>query len=121
MLARYQKSIYKLVALLRKIQLNPEDLDTLLQIQREVIIRIRRTDKRIADLKALKRHLVGEKRRGGLSKVDARSIKESIVAVSGAVSFYQWLLFVWRSFGDSIAFVYLDKCMRSISDAPQFR
>ncbi|AJX97302.1 hypothetical protein BG24_3084 [Burkholderia pseudomallei PB08298010] len=109
MLARYQKSIYKLVALLRRIQLDPEDLDTLLQIQREIITRIRRTDKRIADLKALKRHLIGEKKRGGVSKADARFIKESIVEVSGAVTFYQWLLFVWRSFGDSIAFVYLDK------------
>jgi hypothetical protein len=108
-LARYRKSIYRLVALLRKIQSDPEDLDMLLQMQREIITRIRRTDQRIAELKALKRHLTGEKKRGSLSKADTRSIKEGIVAVSGAVSFYQWILFVWRSFGDSIAFVYLDK------------
>lgn len=108
-LARYRNSIYKLMALLRKVQSNSEDLDLLLQLQHEIVSRIRRTDQRIAGLKILKRQLMSEKRRGSVSKADARSIKENIAAVSDAVSFYQWLLFIWRSFGDSLAFVYLDK------------
>ncbi|PFH20970.1 hypothetical protein BX604_5395 [Burkholderia sp. JKS000303] len=109
MLARYRKSISKLVTLLRKVQSNPENFDQLLVLQREIVSRIRRTDQRVAELKSLKRELTRGKRGGGLSKADARLIKEEIAAVSGAVRFYQWLLFVWRSFGDSIAFVYLDK------------
>lgn len=109
MLARYRKSIFKLVALLRDLQSNPENLKTLLELQRGILSRIRRTDQRIAELKSLKRDMTRAKKRGGLSKVDSRLLKEEIEAISVAVGFYQWLLFVWRCFGDSIAFVYLDK------------
>lgn len=61
-LTRYRKSIYKLVALLREVQSDPEDLDRLLQLQREIVSRIRRTDQRIAELKILKRRLPAEQR-----------------------------------------------------------
>jgi hypothetical protein len=107
--ALYKKSIHKLTELLRALEANRGDYKLLLRLQRELVVRIKRTDQRIAALKQRKRALNKKKRTGGMSKVAAQAIKRRIAAVDEAISNAQWLLFLWRCFGDGVAFIYLDK------------
>ncbi|WP_158515242.1 hypothetical protein [Paraburkholderia phytofirmans] len=68
MIARYRKSIYKLTQLLRALESNPSDCDLLLLLQWELIARIRRTERRIAELKERKRILDQEKNMAGIPR-----------------------------------------------------
>lgn len=108
MLTRYRQSIYKLTDMLRALEANPEDFGLLLDLQKGLLARIKRTDARIATLKAKRKTLVQQKK-AGPSKDEAKRTKDEIAATSKAISDAQQLLFLWRCFGDGIAFIYVNK------------
>ena len=108
MLTRYRQSFYRLTHMLRALEANPEDFDVLFDLQKELLAKIKRTDARIATLKAKRRVLVQQKK-AGLSREEAKRTKQSIAAISEAISDAQQLLFLWRCYGDGIAFIYVNK------------
>jgi hypothetical protein len=108
MLHRYRETIYKLTDMLRTLEANPDDFDLLFDLQKELLTRIKRTDARIAALRAKRKALVQQKR-SRLSKDDAKRTKDTIAATSAAISDAQQLLFLWRCFGDGVAFIYVNK------------
>jgi hypothetical protein len=108
MLSRYRSSIYKLTDMLRALESTPSDYALLFDLQKELLSRIKRIDARIAALKAKRRALVQQKKAGS-SKDEAKQTKDAIAATSEAITDAQRLLFLWRCFGDGIAFIYLNK------------
>lgn len=109
MLGCYKKSFFKLTAMLRMLEADQSNYLLLLQLQRELVSRIRRTEQKIAKLKELKRTLNQEKKGTRQSKAASVSTKANIKKITQAISDAQQLLFLWRCFGDGIAFIYLDK------------
>ncbi len=108
MLHRYRKSIYTLSDNLRALQANPENIALLLDIQKALLTKIKYTDTRIAALKARRRALVRLKK-SGQSKEQSKLTKKAIAVTGEAIAEAQQLLFLWRCFGDGIAFIYIDK------------
>jgi hypothetical protein len=95
--------------MLRRLEANQHDYDLLLRSQREIVRLIRRSERRISELKLRSRALHQQKSRGRLSKHASQLLKQSIERVRLEIATARHLLFLWRCFGDGIAFVYLDK------------
>lgn len=108
MLSRYRPSIYKLTEMLRALEASPSNYALLFDLQKELLSRIKRTDARIAALKAKRKALVQQKK-AGARKEEAKRTKDAIAATGEAIIDAQRLLFFWRCFGDGIAFIYLNK------------
>jgi hypothetical protein len=108
MLHRHRQSIYALTDRLHALQANPKNMPLLLDLQKALLTKIKRTDVRIATLKAKRKEFVRLKK-SRLSKEQSKTTKEAIEATDEAISDAQQLLFFWRCFGDGIAFIYIDK------------
>jgi hypothetical protein len=107
--APFKKSIYKLTGLLRSLEANPSDCEILLNLQRALVTRIRRTEGRIAQLKLQRALLNQQKRRGRSSREESISLKQRINFAAEKIADAQQLLFIWKCFGDGIAYIYHDK------------
>lgn len=108
MLHRYRQSIYTLTDKLHALQANPENIALLLDLQKALLTKIKRTDTRIATLKARRKALVHLKK-SGPSKEQSKLTKKAIAITNEAIADAQQLLFLWRCFGDGIAFIYINK------------
>jgi hypothetical protein len=110
MLESYTWRLAQATLLLHTIYEDKERLDLVLELQRFLIRRIAAAEGRVRRLKAL-----GAARKKRLSavprptKVQAKSIKDDIARGERAVAEQRHLMFVWRCFGDGIAFTYQDK------------
>jgi putative transposase len=109
MLGYYKRHISQLSLQLQELRSHPDDLQLLVALQLKILARIMHTEGKILrfreQLGALRRQLKLQR----LSKDAAISLKRDISVKDRQVRQNQWLLFVWRCFGDGIAFAYLDK------------
>lgn len=110
MLESYTWRLTQATLLLHTIYEDKERLDLVLELQRFLIRRITAAEGRVRRLKAL-----GAARKKRLSAVprptrdQAKSIKDDIARGERAVAEQRHLMFLWRCFGDGIAFTYQDK------------
>ena len=110
MYEHYTSRFTKATLLLHAILEDQERLDLVLELQRFLIRRIAAAEGRVRRLKAL-----GVARKKLLSaiprptRVQAKSIKDDIARCECAAAGQRHLLFLWRCFGDGIAFTYQDK------------
>jgi hypothetical protein len=109
MLGYYKRHIVQLSMQLQELRSHPDDLQLLVALQLEILARIIHMESKISrsreQLGALKRQLMARR----LPKDAAANLKRDIAVKARKVKQSQWLLFVWRCFGDGIAFAYLDK------------
>lgn len=105
----YKKHIFNLVDRLRNLDPSGKNYDILLEVQLYIIKRILHSEKKIVNLKKEKGALKKGLRTDRLSKKEAKTVKEKIDFINNRIDEYQWLLYIWRCFGDGIAFTYLDK------------
>jgi len=108
MLGQYKKILIGLVDQIRYQQAHQEDLNHLLSVQRSLITLISDTERRIGGskrrLQELKRLL-----RSRPSKEVSRRLKLRIDHTHAVLRRNFYLLFIWRCFGDALAFSYVDK------------
>jgi hypothetical protein len=109
MLGYYKKHVLQLAEQLRALQAAPTNLDTLIETQLYILKRILATEGKIAEYRrnaaAVKKQLRSQR----LSKDEAADAKRRMQFANDRIKACQWLLFIWRCFGDGIAFSYLDK------------
>ena len=109
MLAYYRNTIIDLISKLRSLRQNLSNLDLLIDIQNRLTQKIiyieGRIDKCKGESTALKKALSLSR----LPKQEAKKLKARRNILEERVKQYQWLLFVFRTIGDGIAFLYLDK------------
>jgi hypothetical protein len=108
-IGRYKNRIIWLSAQLQQLAQNLTNLELLFDLQRQVLKQIQHTEKRISTTRTglqKLRHRLGSER---LPKLEAKGLRGKIATVQGEIVEYHRLLFFWRSFGDGIAFAYLDK------------
>lgn len=95
--------------LLNTIKAAPNQLSAVLELQRLLIRNIVQGEKRIRRLKRARHRLSASKSRGRMTKEKARQIKSLVKRVDDTIIETRHLLFLWRCFGDGIAFSYQSK------------
>ncbi len=102
-------AILETAVILHTIKASPSRIDLVLSLQRILIRRITRTERRIKRIKSLKAGLKRSMASHRWTKVKARKLKLKSENCDMAVRELQYQLFIWRCLGDGIAFTYLDK------------
>ncbi|MCB0210800.1 MAG: hypothetical protein KDJ52_15790 [Anaerolineae bacterium] len=125
MLSYYRKSIIKLVSNLRLLEQDTGNLELLVEIQEEVSKKITYIESRIGQLKEKASNFKKDLRQKRLPKEKSSELKEKRRTIEERVKEYQWLLFVFRTVGDGVAFLYLDKWdikpLAYKSDSPDYK
>jgi len=85
------------------------NLDPLVDIQCYILKRILHTEKKISDKKEELKELKATLRIKSSSKEKSKNIKTKCSGLQKSIDDYYFLLYVWRCFGDGIAFKYLSK------------
>lgn len=110
MFEHYTLRFAKASLLLRTIYEHNERLDLVLELQRFLIRRISAAENRSHRLKRL---IASRKKRlssgHGPSKIEAKSVKRKIAQCEQLILNQRQLMYIWRCFGDGIAFVYQSK------------
>jgi hypothetical protein len=109
MFARYKKSMLRITGLLRSLEASLDDVTQLLALQRDLVQCIVRAERRILVTQARRRDLQRQLKAGRPSKLESKKLRHRIAALDDQISMSQQLMFIWRCFGDGIAFSYLDK------------
>lgn len=97
-----------LVGLLRRIENDPEDIEALREINHRLISLILGVEEAIARHIASKRDLRKRLKNDRPSKVEAAKLRRKIKLADGYIKAQQDQMYVWKCFGDSVAFAYLD-------------
>lgn len=109
MIGYYKKHIYALSDAISVIRSSPERVDQLKQFQILLIQRILNSEKKIDELKGYSNALRQKLQSTRPPKEKAKEIKNKIKFYQKRINEHQWMLFVWRCFGDAVVFLYLDK------------
>jgi hypothetical protein len=105
----YKKQILRLSQQLQELQSNLDNIQLLVDIQLEIIKRITYTEGRVSHYRTQSKTLRKTLKSQHLPKGVAANVKHDIAEIERKVKKSKWLLFIWRSFGDGLAFAYLDK------------
>lgn len=106
---RYKSSFRKLASMIRQLEEAPFERCGLIEdIQRALITRIKRTERRLGELKAERKQLRQALKAGRLIKCESEWIRADTKRLDLAIEEAKHLLFIWRCFGDAIAFIYID-------------
>ncbi len=89
--------------------LKPRDTVLLWAIQRKLIRQIIRTERHIGRWKSTRQDLSRRLKTERPSKSDAQKLRAKISWIDSRLEALAHLLFIWRCFGDGIAFAHLDK------------
>ena len=106
---QYRDSVLEVVSMLRRLETNLLDYELLLDLQRKLIRLICATERQVVGLKQQLAALRANRRRGRHGKAESAAIKAQATDVSTALDTAQHMLFIWRCFGDGIAFLYINK------------
>ncbi len=109
MIGYYKKHVFALADRLSRLSDNTSDLDLLIETQLYILKRIVITEKKKSWYKAQGAILRERLRRERLPKEQAALLKLRKEQTQKRLEDCRWLLWVWRCFGDAIAFTYLDK------------
>jgi hypothetical protein len=104
-----QEANYPIKPSTAKVKKRGRKLPLLFDLQLRILKRIQHTEYRISNYRVTLQRLKSRLRSERLPKDQAASLKREIGTVHHKIEDCQWLLFVWRCFGDGIAFIYLDK------------
>jgi hypothetical protein len=115
MLGYYKRHVLGLAERLQALNRDSTNLDRLIDLQREILSRLLITEAKITGYKLRAAQLNARLRRERLPKKDALRVKKAIERLRRRIKDCNWLLYVWRCFGDGIAFSYVDKwAMKSL-------
>lgn len=108
MLSYAQLDLIKALLLLHTLKAAPERLELVLELHRHIIRAVVLTELRIQRLRQ-KRQKVSAAPKMHVSREAAKTRKEMISSLRGREQELTHLLFLWRCFGDGIAFIYQSK------------
>jgi predicted RNase H-like nuclease (RuvC/YqgF family) len=109
MLRYYKKHIFTLKEMLNELDPTSSNLDHVVNIQRYILKLILHTEKKITNKKEELKELKATLRTKSSSKEKSKNIKTKCSGLQKSIDDYYFLLYVWRCFGDGIAFKYLSK------------
>lgn len=105
----HESVIFELKKDLLKLEEEPSNTSLLLSFQYKIIKHIIKCESMIKRLKSHLIELKKTKRKGGLQKEESILIKERIRNVDECVENLKFKIYIFKMFGDGVAFLYLDK------------
>lgn len=109
MLGRYKARILRLAHSLRNLESDPDNLDALAALEGEIVRLIIKTEASTVRVRGVMRQATAELKRGRLPREETATLRKLIQDCKMRVGDFKRLKFVWKCFGDGIAFIYLDK------------
>jgi hypothetical protein len=109
MYIRRRKSFFKLVELLRHIEADKSDLAAIVRCNRAILKEILRAEAAILRHRARYRELVRALKGGRGDKAAASLIRTRLKRATGYLRAQEDAIFIWKCFGDALAFVFLDR------------
>ena len=109
MLGYRRKSFERVHAILREIVQSPEDIRRVLACQRILLQEILRAEAHISRHKDEMRATRITLKTSRPDRSEAQRLKRRIRWIQARIEAYWHLIYIWRCFGDGIAFSYLDK------------
>ena len=109
MISYYKKHILNLADRLQNLDPQSDDFNALIETQLYILKCIVKTEEKINGRKEELQRLKATLRKSRLGKKAAAETKKSIRDKKTRIDEYRWLLYIWRCFGDGIAFKYLNK------------
>jgi hypothetical protein len=109
MFGRHKRSIVRIANLLRSLEQERDCHPKLLQLQRELVRLIKRGEARITGFRIRYAALRKQLKTSRPDRQSADLLRAELKSVDEKLFEYKQLLFVWRCFGDGIAFTYVDK------------
>lgn len=106
---RSKRSVMHAIGMLRRLEANPSDMNLLEEMQRTLIGRLRSNERRARALKNQLNSWKSQLKSTRPTRELALLLKARITAVEATIASYKYMSFIWRSFGDGIAFTYLDR------------
>jgi|JI10StandDraft_1071094.scaffolds.fasta_scaffold32621_5 hypothetical protein len=109
MLGLNKRKFEALHRLLWRLASKPADTKLLVAFQRKLIRQIIQLEARINKSKRARSDANSALKVGGRSRVESDRLRRRVGQIDSRIDALTHLLFVWRCFGDGIAFLYLDK------------
>ena len=106
---RENQRFYEAALLLSVIKSDPDQLSSVLELQRLLIRNIIKSERRIQRLKRARGRLKKQIKFGRLAKQESTQLKNLVIRLENRTFDTQHLLFLWRCFGDGIANIYQSK------------
>jgi len=109
MLRHYRKTIIDLKTQINELSRALDDHELLFQLQCSLIKRIVNTERKIIKRKITRDSLKPKLAEKGRSRRSSRALTHRISRLDRRIGHFKWMLYIYRSFGDATAFLYLDK------------
>lgn len=109
MIGRRKKTFFELHRLLRAIEADKDDLALVRQLNGLLIREILRSEANIGRHKAAVKALRAQLKTGRPSREDANKIRRTIARTERYIDTYFQQRYIWKCFGDGLAYAYLDK------------
>lgn len=109
MISYYKKHIYNLKEMLDNINDDSSSLNYLIDIQLYIIKRVINTEKKIKLKKVEWKEVKTYIRQSRLTKEESKKQKEKLKLLEKRIDEYNFLVYIWKCFGDAIVFKYIDK------------
>jgi len=106
---RRRKSFFKLVDQIRAVERDRDDLRAVRRINRLVIAEISRAEVSIQRYREAHRELTRELKNSRPDRATSKAIRARIRRATERIVEQEDQIFIWKCFGDALAFVYLDK------------
>lgn len=109
MVPRFKKSIQQAIIMLNIITQNDENLGALFDFQLFLLKKIKECEQAITKAKEKIKQIRLEKANGRPSKARSLQLRALLPKAEEKLEKYQYMIYIWKCFGDGIAFHYCDK------------
>jgi hypothetical protein len=109
MQVRRKKAFRELYRLIRTIESDPNDLASVRKLNLLIVKQVLQAEQAILRHRQTQRDLNKQLKTGRGTKQESQAIRAKLARVSHYIAAQDDQLFIWRCFGDALAYVYLDK------------
>jgi hypothetical protein len=106
---RRKKAFRQLFRLIREVEAHPEDLASVRELNLLVLKEVLRDEQALLRYRETQRALNMQLKTGRGSKEASAVIRARLKRVTGYIAARQDQIFIWKCFGDALAYVYLDR------------
>src|SRR5271165_3822071 len=109
MIGRRQKSFYRLCELLRGVEADHENLQLVLGLNKHILREVLHAESVILRWRESARQTRIELKTGRKPKNEAAKLRRRLVQVETYIHMHYDQIYIWKTFGDGLAFLFLDK------------
>lgn len=109
MIGRRKKSFYALCELLRGIESEPSNVQEVLKLNKMILREVLRAEQNIRRHRETRQQLRSELKIGRKSREQTDVLRKRIARVERYIEGYFDQIYIWKCFGDGLAFAYLDR------------